>query len=284
MASLGACADSAPELVAEDFVAPSTAADVDEVYSQLGTCHDSFITRGLTPRAEISSQTLWSAPASAPAGLVSWKTPSGWNRLVLANELTFDGIAEHLSTPDAACAAVHRLLTPTPVEGSTREQFTHALFYLAPPSHPYETYPAAGVQAIRTASPLALSSYLAVVYATRTTSASGTVTFSDVTEQHLPMYVSCTEPFATETVTRVVADAELPQIDTATCSVGADGNRCVAERGVHAAGNTCTFVVDASKLELLDGKPGHAIFGGTLAARGTGPALRYELTVDRFSR
>ena len=124
--SLAACADdpdSAPP--AEDFTAPGSADEVEGIYAELGTCNDSFVTRTLSPRATISPSTLWTTPTDAPAGLMAWRAPGGWNKLLLASELTFGGIAEDVKNPDPACAAVQRLLTPVRDPATGREQFTH---------------------------------------------------------------------------------------------------------------------------------------------------------------
>jgi hypothetical protein len=116
------------------------------------------------------------------------------------------------------------------------------------------------------------------------------VTYSDVTEQHLPMYIACERAFEVETMAAMFDARELAQVDATMCDEGNDldndgdlDHRCVAERGLHVADNTCKLVVDASSLVTLDGVKRPAIFGGTLETRGTGAALTYSLTVDRFS-
>ena len=283
-----ACADDPEPISADDFAAPETLEDIDAIYDQLGTCNDSFLTRTLTPRAELSTSTLWTTPAAAPAGLTGSRSKTGWNRVLLATELTFDGIGGSITNPGPACDAVQRLLSPIS-DGRGREQFTHALLYLEEAAHPYASFPDGGVQAMRVDAPLALTSYLAVVFAKRDVASGGSVTFSDVTEQHLPMYVACAKPFAIETTTAMFDD--LAALDPGLCDAGTDldddgdlDHRCVAERGIHIADNSCTFVVDASALELADGQRHPAIFGGTITTRGFGEALTYELTVDRFSR
>jgi hypothetical protein len=285
---LAACADDEPAtFTADDFVAPATTDDVEELYAQLGTCNDSFLTRSLTPRLELTASTLWTPPATAPAGLMAWQTNDRWGTLLLPSELTFDGVGEDVNNADPACDAVRRLLTPIRDAASGREQLTHALLYLDEPAHPYDSFPDGGIEALRVETPVALESYLAVLFAKREIDGS-TVSFSDITEQHLPMYMSCAKPLAIET-TAVMFDAgDLELIDRAMCDAGTDidgdgdlDHLCVAERGTHVADNTCTFVVDASNLQLLDGRRVPAIFGGTIA---TLDGLRYALTVDRFSR
>ncbi len=136
-----------------------------------------------------------------------------------------------------------------------------------------------------------MTSYLAVVSAVRETTSTGGTTFSDVIEQHLPMYVSCTRPLEVETESLMFDDGELARVDLALCGAGRDvdgdgdlDRRCVSERGKHVADNACTFVVDGSSLRTRDGGRHSAIFGGTLTSRGTGDELQYEITVDRFSR
>lgn len=286
---LAACGDG-DGIAASELDPPTTPDEVEDVYESLGTCNDSFLTRSLTPRPEILATTLWSPPPAAPAGLLSWRTSSGWNRLVLANELTFDGVGEDVTSPDPACAAVQRLLTPYRAPGSARDQFAHVLLYLDEAAHPYTAYPEAGIEARRAPSAASLVSYLNVVFAERVVS-SGAVELRDVTEQHLPLYVSCAKPFEIETRSAMFDDLEITGIDPAMCDEGVDldedgdlDHRCVTERGLHVDDNTCTFVVDASTLVTLDGKRQPAIFGGTITTRGRGEALAYEITVDRFSR
>ncbi|NVB85506.1 MAG: hypothetical protein HOV81_44490 [Kofleriaceae bacterium] len=287
MLGLAACAGDETAITPDNFVAPTTPAEVEDLYAQLATCSDSFVTRTLTPRAEIRPTSIWTTPAADPAGLLAWRATAGWNRVLLANELTFDGVAEDMKSTDPACVAAHRLLTP--VE-STREQFTHALLYLDEPAHPYAAYPDGGIEAKRAPVPVSLLSYLNVIFAERQASTGGDVTYSDVTEQHLPMYISCKHSFEVETTVAMFDARELPQVDASMCDEGTDvdndgdlDHRCVAERGLHAEGNTCTFVVDASSLVTLDGTRRPAIFGGTLETRGTGTALAYSFTIDRFS-
>jgi len=290
-ATLGATAcgdDPDPIVTPDDFVAPTTSAELDDVYDRLGTCNDSFITRTLTPRDDLEPDAPWTAPAAAPAGPIAWRASGGaWSRVLLANELTFDGVAEDVTNPDAACAAVRALFTP--VDGD-REQYTFPLLYLDEAAHPYTSFPAGGIEPRRAAAEVSLTSYLAVVSATRAVQPDGTIVFSDVIEQHLPMYVSCTRPFEVEALTMMFDDAELAGIDPAMCDAGRDldgdgdlDHRCVAERGKHVADNACTFVVDASPVQTLDGASHRVIFGGTLTSRGADDALRYDITIDRFS-
>jgi hypothetical protein len=284
-----ACGD-ADGLSADELEPPTSADDVEDLYDRLGTCDDSFLTRTLTPRPELQSTSIWTTPSSAPAGLLSWRTASGWSQLALANELTFDAIAGEMRSTEPACVAVQRLFTPYRAQGSVRDQFTHVLLYLDEAEHPYSAYPETGIEPRRAAVNASLVSYLSVVYAERVVT-SEAIEYRDVTEQHLPMYVTCAKPFEIETTAAVLDDLDNAQIDPAMCDAGFDldgdgdlDHRCVAERGLHVVDNTCTFVVDASTLTTLDGERQPALFGGRLRALERGDRLTYELTIDRFSR
>lgn len=147
-----------------------------------------------------------------------------------------------------------------------------------------------GFEARRAPARASMVSYLSVIDAERVVSSDG-FELRDAVEQHLPIDLSCAEPLDIEATTSVFEDLELAQIDPDMCGerVDLDGDgdlerSCVVERGEHVAGNTCTFVVDGSTLETLDGERRPVIFGGTITTRGSGDGLTYEIAVDRFSR
>jgi hypothetical protein len=278
-----ACSDDGgPAITPDDFEPPTTGAEVEDVYDQLDTCNESFITRSLTARPEIVTTTLWTTPATDPAGLVAWRAKTGWTNLLLASELTFNGISDDVKSPDSACSAVQKLLSPVRPQGTDREQFAHVLVYLDEAQHAYTSFPAGGLEMKRTPAKASVVGYLSVIFAEREFSGSDVI-YRDVREQHLPMFISCDQPFEVETTVAMFDTPQLDQVDTALCDAGTDldndgdlDHRCVAERGLHAETNRCTFVVDASALETLDGTKSSVIFGGTIAGG--------KITVDRFSK